>query len=151
MTNTTMTRRNLLIAASAAATAGAAAAAAIPPSYGADATILAAWERRHAAFKRWNALPAETAVPIGLSPEEAACQAIIDEAEEAIRSAVAKTPRGAELQLWLALYHSTSGGVDHDDAINRADLARLERNDSALDLHARAMLAAIRSLRAMGA
>ena len=54
------------------------------------------------------------------------------------------------IQLWTCLYHSVTGRED-DEAITRGDLERLEQIETRLDWNAKLALAALRSLRAMGA
>ena len=145
------TRRNLLIAAPAVAALVAVPAFAV--ARGADAEMEAAWQRRQTAYAAYNAQPVDQP---GLepgqveTPEEKRLWAIIDEAETVIRSTVAKTPRGVSIQLWCSLYHSVSGRED-DEAITRGDIDRLESLEDALDWNAKLALAALRSLKAMGA
>src|SRR3546814_17834215 len=64
-----------------------------------DAAILAAWDRRAAAFAILQALP-DNPRGDGETPERHAQWAIIDAAEAAIRSSVAATASGAAIQLW---------------------------------------------------
>lgn len=85
-----------------------------------------------------------------LAAEEKALWSTIDEAEEVIRSETARTTKGVEIQLWVALYHSVSGRED-DEAITRGDLDRLIRLEPAFDWNVRLAFAALRSLRAMEA
>src|SRR3546814_10970475 len=63
-----------------------------------DAAILAAWDRRAAAFAILQALP-DNPRGDGETPERHAQWAIIDAAEAEIRSSVATTARGAAIQL----------------------------------------------------
>lgn len=118
-----------------------------------DAAILGAWERRQNAYTAYHARPIDQP---GLepgefnTPEEKRLWAIIEEAEEVIRSATATAVRGASIQLWTCLNHSVTGRED-DAAITRGDLARLERIDTDLSWNARLALAALRSLQAMEA
>jgi hypothetical protein len=132
------TRRQLLAAAPLTA-----AAIAIPAvaATGADATIMAAWCTRKAAFQRFNALPFDEP----MAPDEAAEWAIIDAAEETIRSAVATTPAGAAVQLWTHLSHRLTKRAD-DEAAQKADLAYFA-DDTHLDWTERLTLAALRSKR----
>jgi hypothetical protein len=74
----------------------------------------------------------------------------IDRAETALRSQVASTPHGAELQLWVALHHAVTTGT-HDAIIQSHNLAAVEKIDGELDWTARMIVAAIRSLRSQGA
>src|SRR3546814_6875673 len=69
-----------------------------------DAAILAAWDRRAAAFAILQALP-DNPRGDGETPERHAQWAIIDAAEAEIRSSVATTARGAEIQLWCAVVY----------------------------------------------
>ena len=138
------TRRNILIAAPAIAALVAVPAMATDH----DAEIIAAWRTRKAAYARYNVLPyAED--DSTYTPAEAACWAIIDRAEETIRSAVARTPRGAAVQLWVALQHSLTQRAD-DEAAQSANLAYFT-DDSERDWTQRMTLAALRSLAAQGA
>ena len=145
------TRRNLLIADP--AVAALVAVPGIAVAQGGDAKIEAAWERRQLAYAAYNAQPVDQP---GLqpgeveTPEEKRLWAIIDEAEEVIRSNVATTPRGVAIQLWCCLYHSVAGRED-DQAITRGDLDRLTALEGKLDWNTRLALAALRSLQAMGA
>lgn len=116
-----------------------------------DAVLEHAWARRQEAYAAYNALPDEEwERGAGYAPEQDRLWVIIDEAEEVIRSTVAKTPRGAAIQLWVALYHSVTGRED-DEAITRGDLVRLSKIEDGFDWSARMALAALRSLEAMGA
>ncbi|WP_260598879.1 hypothetical protein [Sphingomonas endolithica] len=116
-----------------------------------DAAIEAAWACREQAYAAYNALPDNNGPVVnGYGPSEREMWAIIDEAEETIRAAVATTARGAMLQLWCAMYNSVSGRED-DEAVTQGDFAAIDRKDSGLDWNARLMLAAIRSLQAMEA
>lgn len=116
-----------------------------------DAAILEAWERRKAASRAYNALPFEEYVDIegAYSPEEKEVLAIIDAAEEEIRSSIATTPRGVAIQLWVALHHLVTSRED-DAAANEADLDYFERQGDQADWNARMLVAAIKSLQAMG-
>jgi hypothetical protein len=113
---------------------------------GADARIIAAWEQRKAAYLDYNNSPMWEGD--GPDPQEVRFWAIVDEAEELIRSSVATTARGAEIQLWVALYHSESHKRDRDTAIITADLSAVIEHDAEMDWHTRFILGAIRSLRA---
>lgn len=118
----------------------------------ADSEILAAWERRTAAYERYDVLPISDDPTPGepYTPEEAAEWAIIDEAEEAIAAAVATTPRGVAIQLWTALRHCVTSSA-HEEAVHRRDLAALEADAEELDGQGNWLLAAIKSLQAMEA
>ncbi len=116
--------------------------------HAADAAILDAWERRRAAYARYSALPPCDAPGCAMSPQEAAEWEIIETAEEAIRSAVARTPRGVAIQLWTSLAHNT-GSNEADVAIERADLAYFDDLGDRADWNVRLAVAALRSLKAM--
>ena len=143
-TATTITRRSLLAAAPVAAVAVAIPAAAYASE---DAAILAAWDRRKAAYHAINSNPD---LEPG-EPEEERYWAIVDEVEETIRAATAKTPLGVEVQLWMALYHSASMNADGDAIVLRGDLEALATIERGLDWNAKIILAAIRSVRSMAA
>ena len=118
-------------------------------SIGADTAIEAAWARRQAAFLRYKALPLDKPPPGETeTPAEQACLAIVDEAEEVIRSHVAHTPHGAAIQLKVALYSFLSQRP-HEEALTRGDLDALEAGE--LDWPERLVLAALRSLEAQAA
>ena len=138
------TRRNLLIAAPAIAALVAVPALATDH----DAEIIATWRTRRAAFSRYNALPMADEAG-DMTPLEQAEWAMIDRAEEAIRSSVAKTPRGVAVQLWVAFQHSLTSRAD-DAAAQSANLAYFA-DDSERDWTQRMTLAALRSLAAQGA
>ena len=149
MSQLTTTRRSLL--ASAPAVAALAAIPAAVLAHDADATIKAAWQRRQAAYAAYKAEPTDQPVEPGEieTPEEKRLWAIIDEAEETIRSARAVTLEGVTIQLWVSLYHSVTH-TDQDDAITRGDFAAVEALDRELDWNVRLALAAMRSLRSIG-
>jgi hypothetical protein len=113
-----------------------------------DADILSAWERRRAAHARYSALPPCDAPGCAMSPQEAAEWEIIETAEEAIRSAVARTPRGVAIQLWTSLAHN-SGSNEADAAIEREDLGFFDDLSDRADWNVRLAVAALRSLKAM--
>ena len=137
------TRRSLLIAAPAIAALIAVPALATDH----DAEIIAAWRSRKAAYARYNALPyAED--DNTYTPEESACWATIDRAEETIRSTVASTPRGTAVQLWVAFQHGLTQRAD-DEAAQSANLAYFT-DDSRFDWTDKVALAALRSLAAQG-
>ena len=150
--NTTTTRRRLLAAAPIAAISVAlpTSALATVSADNPDAALEQAWDRRRAAMRVYNALPYGEDETGRMSAEEARMWGIVDESEEFIRATPARTPRGAEIQLWASLAHSITSRGD-DDAINRADLAHFVAKDRDLDWNVRLTLAALRSLHAMGA
>lgn len=114
-----------------------------------DAELIAAWERRMAAWVRYNALPFSELPDETHSPEEAECWAIIEDAEEVIRSSCAKSPRGVEIQLWTSLFHSASTSDDDNAAMERGDLGYFEGKGDSLNWNVRLAIAALKSLRAM--
>ncbi len=138
------TRRNILIAAPAVAALVAVPALATDH----DSEIMEAWRARQAAYARYNGLPYADDDRT-YTPEEAACWAIIDRAEEAIRSAAARTSRGTAVQLWVAFQHTVTQR-DDDAAAQSANLAYFT-DDSRFDWTERLMLSALRSLAAQGA
>lgn len=112
-----------------------------------DAAILDAWERRKAAYARYNALP-DNKRDFNRTPEEAAEWRIIDEAEELIRSTTARTPAGVATQLWVSLAHG-SGDKESDVALEQGDLEYFDQLGSGADWNVRLAVAALRSLKAM--
>lgn len=142
-------RRVLLGGAGLALMTGALPVLAAPPSATRDIEIEAAWQRRVQAYAEFQSLP-DDAEPVvdGYRPGERELWDVIDAAEEVIRSRVAKTPRGAMIQLWCAMYHSVTSS-DDEDAVTRGDFAALDRAEGSLDWNARLMLAAVRSLQLM--
>lgn len=116
-----------------------------------DEAILAAWERRRAAYGRYNALPfSDSSEPGDMTPEERAEWDQIDAADEVIREHVATTPEGAAVQLWIALQHSITQR-DDEAACLRRDLGWFEAKGEGLDWNVRLVIAALRSLKAMEA
>lgn len=114
------------------------------PTASPDYVIEAAWERRQTAYAAFKVVD-------DLS-EEQRLWAVVDTAEEIIRSTNALTPKGVLIQLWCALYHSTAAlSQEQDDAVTRGDLDAVDAEDRALDWNARLMVAAMRSLKAMEA
>jgi len=141
----THTRRDLLRAAPITALALTVPAAAFSRSIP-DAAIIDAWERRLAGYDLIN-----SGVLVEDSLEDQACWTSIDAAEMEIRECTARTPRGAEIQLWTALYHMIDADVGADDlAMIRGDLAYFDDKEKRLDWNARLAFAAIRSLRSIG-
>lgn len=114
-----------------------------------DAALIAAWDRRAAAFLAVRELPDEPEMDRGETPEQKAQWDIIDAAEKEIRSQVATTPRGVEIQLWTAatfLFDSN----ENEAPTFRADLDHFLAKGDGLDWSERLVLAALVSLRAMG-
>lgn len=149
MEHSTTSRRGLLKAAPVIATI------AVVPYLGAsaaaqgDTVLVEAWQRRSEAFAIYNALPcSETDDPY--TPEEAAQWAIIDAAEETIRSAVATTPQGIAIQLWTQLSHNLTKR-DEEAAARRRDFAYFDARDDQFDWPDRLVIAALRSLQSMEA
>lgn len=106
-----------------------------------DAAILAAWGRYQAARETYG-----RDTPLG---EDPALEKEINDAEAVIQSTIAGTPKGVEIQAWLALAHIATGR-DADEAAYRGDLAWFDERDHERDWVERLLLAAIRSLRAIG-
>jgi hypothetical protein len=115
-----------------------------------DARLEDAWARRADAFSVYSSLPHCEKDGEPYTPEERAQLAIIDEAEEVVRSAVAQTPRGVAIQLWTQLAHTVTSR-EHEAAAHRRDLAYFEAQGDTLDWAERLTIAAIRSLVAMEA
>jgi len=125
----------------------------LPAEATADAAILTAWERRKEAFFGID----EMVVAAGLSGDEAkaaedAYFAQIGEAEAEIARRTATTLAGLAPQLWISL-HLTIGDMPRDieNAIINQDLDWLEARTDQFDSGARLTMAALRSLKAMGA
>jgi hypothetical protein len=119
-----------------------------------DAAILNAWERRTAAYARYNALPSDVrADPTfsfadGMTDAERREWAIIDEAEADIVEAVATTPAGVAAQLWTALSHIVTERR-HVEAVQRGDLVAMIAFNHELDWNEKLIVSALRSLYAM--
>ena len=119
-----------------------------------DAAILSAWERRKAAFERYNALPiADDTDPTydaddQLTDAERHEWAIINDAEAAMVAATVTTPRAVAALLWTALSNSVTDRAQ-DDAAVKGDLAAMLAFDEKLDWDERLSLAALRSHKAM--
>jgi hypothetical protein len=141
------------------ATAGVAVASALPTNAlaqyeASDAKLEAAWKRWRDARVTYNAAPfaddvEDPAQHDAAVDEENRLWAIMDEAEETIRANPAKTPRGAEIQLWIALV----GSIDtreQDEALTRGDLAAILATEDRLDWNARLIVAALHSLSNQG-
>lgn len=114
-----------------------------------DAAIIAAWEQRAAAYAVYETL-AEHTGDGPYSEDELAQWTVIDLAEMLIRNVPAKTVRGAEIQLWCALYHSVGAGAGETGAALRGDLDWFDATGEELDWSDKLVLSAIRSLRAIG-
>ncbi|GLK44456.1 MULTISPECIES: hypothetical protein [Novosphingobium] len=141
-----MNRRKLLIAAMVAPIA----TAFLPSSARAhadDAQILAAWSDRSSAYDRYHSLDRTVAE----GPQGDAIWAEIDRAEQTICDAVAMTPEGAEIQLWVAFHHTVGGTVADDDAIRRRDLNHFQAQSEDLDWNERMAVAALTSIRNLSA
>ena len=113
-----------------------------------DAAIVAAFERRAAAFHAARALPCDPATG-GETEAQSVYWATIDAAEEEIRATVATTPRGAELQLWLSATYVFNAAEDEAPCY-RTDLEYFEAQGDKRDWTDRLMIAALRSLREQG-
>ena len=140
-TTVSPTRRDILKAAPMAAVAIAAPAAAFAPG---DAAIISAWERRVAAYHTYNGSP--------MNDEEAetAFWPVIDQCDKVIHAATAATPLGVEIQIWVGLHNSAAWGSVEENAFLARDLAYMEQNEVSFDWDVLPVIAAIRSLRAMG-
>ena len=114
-----------------------------------DAAIIAAWDRRAAAFATLQELP-ENPRGEGETPERHAQWAIIDVAEAEICTSVATTPRGAELQLWCAAVYQFDAAEDEGPCY-LGDLDHFAPQGDRLDWKDKLLIAALRSLRAMQA
>ncbi len=113
-----------------------------------DADIIFAWEHRKAAYDAYNLLPHSEVAGENYTTEEREQLAIIDECEDVIKRTEARTPRGAELQLWASLSHLVHG-AEMDAAANRADYDFVVSHEDLLDWELRLILSSIRALRAM--
>lgn len=115
-----------------------------------DAAIMTAWGRHMAARARYDALPFSD-VPglLAYTPEELLELDEMDAAEAIVHKAIASTPKGVEVKLWLALGHTLTSRED-DKAARDGNLAYFDAQDDHFDWNARLILSAIRSLRAMG-
>lgn len=118
-----------------------------------DAAILAAWNRRKAAYRAMNALERDQGSDTSpVSAEKQRLLSEIDAAEEVLISATATTPAGAAAQLWTGLYHTlNSMEADEDAAVLQGDIDYLESLGKRLDWDTRLIVAGLRSLRAMEA
>ena len=114
-----------------------------------DAAILAAWGRRSVASAIYSGLPFTDCPNDVYTPEEREQVDIMDAAEEFIREARATTPRGVEVQLWTALVHIEQDR-DTEAAINIMDLDWFLMDEGRFDWSTRLILAALKSLRAIG-
>lgn len=113
-----------------------------------DAAIIAAWDRRAAAFATLQKLP-DNSRGHGETPERHAQWAIVDAAEAEICTSVAITARGAELQLWCAAVYQFDAAEDEGPCY-RADLDYFTAQGDRPDWKDRLLIAALRSLRAIG-
>lgn len=115
-----------------------------------DAAILAAWERHKSAHAVYAALPFGEALPLGsYTPEEQEQWDVIDAAEAVMKNTLATTPVGVECQLWVSLCHSLTDRKDEQAARDR-NLDYFLADEGRFDWTDRLVIAAIRSLRAMG-
>lgn len=119
-----------------------------------DTAIIAAWDRRAAAFVEARGLP-DQPTRGAMTPEQAAKWDIIDAAETEICNAIATTPRGAELQLWTAaaylLDSALFDGFEDEQHYYRANLDHFVNQGEDRDWGDRLLIAALRSIRAMQA
>jgi len=114
-----------------------------------DAAILEAWGRRSVANAIYIRLPFSDSPNAAYTPEELAQIEIMDAAEMAICKATATEPRGVAVQLWTALAHIETDR-EAEAAINIMDLDWFLLDDERFDWNVRLILAALKSLRAMG-
>lgn len=113
-----------------------------------DAAIIAAFERRAAAFAALGGLPDPATTGTG-TDEQTGLWAIIDVAEAEICTSVATTARGAELQLWCAAVYQFDAAEDEGPCYC-ADLDYFTAQGDRRDWKDRLLIAALRSLRAQG-
>lgn len=97
----------------------------------------------------YDALPHGDCPSGAYTPAEQAQWDEMDAAEAIVHKAIASTPKGVELKLWLALGHTLTSRED-DKAARDGNLAYFDAQDDHFDWNARLILSAIRSLRAMG-
>lgn len=138
-------RRNFIAGGAAATVAASFPIAVLRANAQPDKVIEAAWARRAEAFRVYNSLPFGEDVDGAYTQEEAAQWAIIDEAEEVIRSTVATTTNGAAIQLWVAFSHCLTCREDEAATLAR-NLEYFDTRDKDLDWDHRLILAALRSL-----
>lgn len=131
---------------SSTAPAGATALTTTANKNGPDSDIVAAFEKRRAAYAAFRALPGheQTAEDRPLWDE-------IDLVEGFFVLADAQTPRGAELQLWAALSHLVDPSEPEQDARTyAADLDYFVGIKDSLDWPVQLVVSTLQSLRAMG-
>lgn len=116
---------------------------------GADAEILAAWSRRSVACEIYSDLPLSGCLNNVYTPEERAQIDIMDAAELLIQKTDASTAAGVAIQLWTALAYIEQDR-DAEVAINAMNLDWFLSDEPRFDWNVRLILAALRSLRAMG-
>lgn len=115
-----------------------------------DQHILAALERFRIARKTYNELPIVELCGAYESPEEEAAGEAMDAAEGEIRQAVAVTPFGVEVKLWMALRGCQQWQDERDDqAAIACDLDHFVSKESSFDWPIRMLISAIVSLRGM--
>ncbi len=111
-----------------------------------DAAIVAAFERRAAAFAALGGLPDPVTTD---TDEEASLWTIIDVAEAEICTSIATTARGAELQLWTAATYMFDT-AENEGPCYRADLDHFTAQGDRRDWKDRLLVSALRSLREQG-
>lgn len=118
----------------------------------ADAAIFAARERRTAAYAAMAALTPDHCSRAGsVSAEELRLLREINVAEDVLATTRARTPAGAQAQLWAGLYRTLSyAETEADRAVLVGDLDYLEGLGSRLDWNTRLILSGLRSLHDMG-
>ncbi|MBL9066452.1 MAG: hypothetical protein JNN10_09185 [Sphingopyxis sp.] len=114
-----------------------------------DGAILEAWGRRSVASAIYASLPFSDCPNAAYTPEEKAQIDIMDAAENLICAATATTPQGVAIQLWTALAH-VEQDREPEAAINIMDLDWFLLDETRFDWNVRLILAALKSLRAIG-
>lgn len=111
-----------------------------------DNVIAAAWEQRRAAYSVLSVQKAGAESSL----DETKLWGLIKASEDDLQALVATSPSGVASQLWAAMHH-----VSPELGLNRAcesgNLAALEEREGDLDICGRLILAALRSLKSMGA
>jgi len=143
---TAPTRRSFLKAAPIAAVAVAMPAAALMP-HGGDAQIIAAWDRRVAAYRTYNSTPVSDVNDDGA---DELFWPVVDQCDALIHNTTASTALGVEIQIWVGLHNSAAWTSPQENAFLARDLAFMEEHEAEFDWNVLPVIAAIRSLRAMG-
>lgn len=111
-----------------------------------DAAIIAAFDRRAAAFAKLGGLPDPVTTGSG-TDEQTALWSVIDVAEAEICTSIATTARGAELQLWTAATYLFDAAEDEGPCYS-ADLDHFTAQGDRRDWKDRLLMSALRSLHA---